>query len=371
MNLFGVPKSPGPDGRGFFSLRGQRLLGFLIGILVLSGCERATTTKLDPTPVTKASPPMAEDGPRTSLLWQNETTNTITLERTSAGIRVIPPWPGSEVWRGHSAFELYGREVCVRLDGGEVLVDSPVPDGTTLHYLAKNNDGRFAAATIDTPPVKLPTVRRPRLVVDKLRYVLMVLDGDTVVKTYAVGLGSQPVQRKICQDNMTTPEGVYSVYNLQPNATFYKAFDIDYPNEVDRLRYQIGQDKGLVGSDRGIGGEIQMHGRGSLGNWTFGCISLDDDDMDELFQHTELAAGMEIFICGSEIKLEDRPWLLHPPAEKVRHLQAALQKSGHYNGAVDGQLGPGTQESLGRYQAAKGLPLTCQLDSATREHFKL
>jgi hypothetical protein len=292
------------------------------------------------------------------------------LEAVAGGVRVTSPF-GGEVWRGHSPLELLGREVRVDLSGSGTILDQPVPDGTTLHYLARGRDGKFASATIQTPAVQLPAVARPRMVVDKSHYTLAVLDGDKVVKTYPIGLGSEPKKRKICQDNMSTPEGIYTIINLQPKATFFKAYDIDYPNQVDRLRYQIAQEKGLVPSDRDIGGEIQIHGRGHLGNWTFGCMSLDDEDMTELFARPELAAGTEVFICGSEIKPDDRPWLLQPPPDKVKAVQSALRKSGHYSGAIDGDLGPGTQMALGRYQLDHRLPLTCQLDLATREHFEL
>jgi hypothetical protein len=335
-----------------------------MALLTLPGCQRRGPSSTGPEPVP------ADLVGQTPLPHQRATA-AIKLESDQEGIRVTLPWTGGELWRGHSALEFFGREVRVPLATGGSIVDSPVPDGRTLHYLARREDGTLAAASIETPPVNLPTVHHPRLVVDKAHYTLSVLDSDTVVKRYRIALGGDPVKSKICQDNLTTPEGVYTVYNLQPEASFHRAYDIDYPNVVDQIRHRIGQEVGLVPSDRDTGGEIQIHGCGSAGNWTAGCIALDDADIDELFQHSELAAGLEVFICGSEIKLEDRPWLLHPPSEKVRLLQAALQKSGHYSGAVDGQLGPGTQESLGRYQAAKGLPLTCQLDSATREHFKL
>lgn len=316
--------------------------------------------------------PRAQTVPTPRPLRAEASDAKLELARQNDGILVKAPWPDAEIWRGHSALELYGREVRVQVKSdGAALRDHPVPDGRTLHYVAVSTNGDYAAATISTPKVKLGRVQRPRLVMDKLHYTLSVLDGDTTVKTYAAGLGSDPRKRKICQDNMTTPEGLYTIYNLQPEATFFKAYDLDYPNMIDRLRYQIGQETGLVPSDRGIGGEIQIHGRGSLGNWTFGCISLDDDDIAELFEHPDLGVGMELFICGTEIKLEDRPWLVAPPPEKVRTVQLALQRSGYYQGTADGLLGSQTQEALGRYQVAKKLPLTCQLDSATRAHFQL
>lgn len=298
-------------------------------------------------------------------------TATLKLRQTAKGVEVILPWKGGEVWRGHELLTFHARESRVQVPVGVTILDTPVPDGRPLYYLAQSPEGVLAAGQLETSPVPLPAVSQPRLVVDKLHYTLSVLDGDTVVKRYRVGLGGDPVKRKICQDNLTTPEGLFTIYNLQPQATFHKAYDVDYPTAVDQRRYRIGQAAGLVASDRPIGGEIQIHGCGSFGNWTAGCIALEDEDIDELFEHPELNVGMELFVCGSEIKPQDRPWLLEPPHDKVRTVQSRLRAAGLYAGAIDGQLGDGTQEALGRYQAAQGLPLTCQLDSATRAHFKL
>lgn len=42
----------------------------------------------------------------------------------------------------------------------------------------------------------------------------------------------------------------------------------------------------------------------------------------------------------------------------VSDVQSALAREGYYDGAIDGQLGPGTRQALRRYQADHGLPVT-------------
>lgn len=346
-------RSPGPLGRGFF------LSILTLGTLLSGGCQQRPPASVADE-VASATPSLSE-----------RATGKLTLRQTENGVAVGLPWQTGELWRSPEPLTFFPRESRVQLDVRSAsTLDTPVPDGRALYYLARNPEGVLAGGNIETRPVTLPKVRHPRLVMDKLHYTLSVVDGDKVVKRYRVGLGADPVKRKICQDNSTTPEGVFTIYNLQPEASFHKAYDVDYPSDIDQTRYLIGQQEGLVPSGRGIGGEIQIHGRGSFGNWTAGCMALDDEDIDELFQHSELAAGMELFICGSEIKLEDRPWLLHPDPKKVRAVQARLRDAGFYGGALDGQLGRASREALGRYQVEHKLPLTCQLDSATRAHFE-
>ena len=49
----------------------------------------------------------------------------------------------------------------------------------------------------------------------------------------------------------------------------------------------------------------------------------------------------------------------------VRSVQQALNDQGYSTGAVDGVMGPHTQAALRKFQSAKGLQATGQLDPAT------
>ena len=295
----------------------------------------------------------------------------LTARSTPGGVELRLPWPPQHLWRGHGEHGALFQPVEVPLGGDPkkaLVLDREVPDGTLLHYRAVSADGRQLTASFTSQPRVLPKLKSPRLMVDKRTYVLTVFDGDEVVKRYRIGLGADPSKRKICQDNQTTPEGLYTIINLQPQATFHRAYDLNYPNEVDRIRYTLGQQNGLIPAGRDIGGEIQIHGLGSAGNWTFGCVSLDNPELDEQFEQSALRTGTEVFLCGSEIRPGDRRWLRSPPRDKVAELQSRLQQRNFYRGAVDGSLGPATMEALGRYQLAEGLAPTCQLDESTRRH---
>jgi hypothetical protein len=54
-----------------------------------------------------------------------------------------------------------------------------------------------------------------------------------------------------------------------------------------------------------------------------------------------------------------------PPDEVVANVQSELQRLGYYSYAVDGILGPLTQEALNRYQRDHLLPITGAIDPAT------
>ncbi|MBI3926836.1 MAG: peptidoglycan-binding protein [Armatimonadetes bacterium] len=244
------------------------------------------------------------------------------------------------------------------------LTDSGVADGTAYYYGVLRGGKLVDEVRVDVPGRELPALAEPRLVVDKVEYTLTVLDGERVVKRYPIALGSEPGKRKLCRDNASTPEGFYTIMGLQPEATFHRAYDIDYPNDVDRVRYRFAQRHQKLG-DPGIGGEIQIHGRGIHSNWTFGCVALRDQDMDELFAHPEIDAGTEVLILGRDITAEDANAIRASRSpEAVEVIQRRLVAEG-FATPVDGTLGESTEEALGRYQLAHGLPVTCQLDSRT------
>ncbi|MCA9794130.1 MAG: L,D-transpeptidase family protein [Candidatus Eremiobacteraeota bacterium] len=242
------------------------------------------------------------------------------------------------------------------LEGDSPYLDQEVASGVTYQYSLVDGEQVLDSSLARVPPKKLPPLHHPRLVVDKVNYTLSVYDRDERVKRYPFVMGGKPRQRKLCRDNASTPEGIYTIYNLQPQATFYRAYDIDYPNPIDRFRYTFAQ-RHLELGDPGIGGEIQIHGCGLNGNWTAGCMALRDADMDELFAQPALAAGTRVWIVGREMTMADLEGLSqeHDP-EVVRRLQTSLGLK------PDGQMGQATREALGLYQHKQGWPVTCQLD---------
>lgn len=144
------------------------------------------------------------------------------------------------------------------------------------------------------------------LFVDKRHYVLEVNRGETCLKRYPIALGADGVKRKLHQDNRTTPEGSYRISSLKPQSQFHKAFGIDYPNAEDRRRYSRAREAGaLPAGNPDIGGAVQIHGGGSATNWTWGCMALENDDIDEIFAQKGIRAGTAVFIAGSEVKAQD------------------------------------------------------------------
>ena len=126
-------------------------------------------------------------------------------------------------------------------------------------------------------------------------------EGGTLIGRFAIGLGFSPEGDKVQEGDGRTPEGTYYVCSRNDKSNFYLSLGLSYPSVKDAER---GLADGLIDEDTAqgivqaiengerptwrsaLGGEIMIHGHGSASDWTAGCIAVDDDVMDILWQHT-------------------------------------------------------------------------------------
>ena len=126
--------------------------------------------------------------------------------------------------------------------------------------------------------------------IDKSEHTLELLAGGEVVRTYRVALGSGGEGPKRFEGDKTTPVGTYRVSGRIPHL-FHMFLVVSYPNDADRARYaQLKKVSGVVPAGAGVGNGIGIHGVDGAEyaglhkqrDWTFGCIALDDDEIDEV-----------------------------------------------------------------------------------------
>lgn len=249
------------------------------------------------------------------------------------------------------------------------FLDTGAPQGVQLSYQLKlvYADGRSVfseVAFINVPASVLPPMARPGLYIDKLSYTLLVLDGDRPLRRFPIALGADPVNRKLHLDRASTPEGVYRISGRQPKAEYYRAYDLNYPNEVDRVRYRMLADRGdLPNPVPDIGGEIQIHGEGIAGNWTWGCIAMRNEDMDLLFSRPELSNGVPVVIVGSELRPEDIECHQGLTEEQRQVYMEMLVDQG----IASGRSAKHWLYGLCKFQVANGLLVTGLYDRPTRK----
>jgi murein L,D-transpeptidase YafK len=149
----------------------------------------------------------------------------------------------------------------------------------------------------DAPFSPLPAgTKADLLVVNKGERQLLAYSRGTLLRSYRVSLGSDPVDTKIRQGDRKTPEGNYVIDGHNPGSSFHRALHVSYPSAADVGRAKAG------GYDPG--GEIMIHGiHNGLGwigkahlwlDWTTGCIAVTDAEIEELYRIVPNGTRIEI-----------------------------------------------------------------------------
>jgi len=136
-----------------------------------------------------------------------------------------------------------------------------------------------------------------RVVVEKSKRSMQLMQNGRVLKSYKVALGQDPVGHKVQQGDSRTPEGVYTVDFRRTVSRFNLALRVSYPNMQDRQ----------YAASRGVdpGGEIYIHGQPTGGvsptrlaqtgsDWTDGCIAVTNPEMQEIFALVKDGTTVEI-----------------------------------------------------------------------------
>lgn len=221
----------------------------------------------------------------------------------------------SELAFNREDFELSTRKV----RQAETLVGSAGADATKFlrAYLLKVPEWqRWAAEAVAWSEQQNATA----IVVDKMAYRCYVYVAGKKRAEYPIELGPRWLGHKRQKGDNATPEGHYYVIkkkNLR-YTTYYKALEINYPNEMDREQFLRAKARGELPRHAQIGGLIQIHGDGGKGmNWTSGCVALRNQDMDEVF---DLAGvGTRVTIVGA---------LKTPPALEQNSIISAQKLKG-------------------------------------------
>ena len=129
---------------------------------------------------------------------------------------------------------------------------------------------------------QLPVYSGPevtRIQVLKERREMQLWHHRSILRSYSVNLGFAPTGHKTQEGDGRTPEGGYRIDRRNPNSQFHLSLGISYPNAND-IAYARAN-----GVDPG--GDIFIHGTPQrwVGkpDWTWGCIAVSNDEMDEIF----------------------------------------------------------------------------------------
>lgn len=154
-----------------------------------------------------------------------------------------------------------------------------------------------------------PALRDPRFVIRKKARVLEVYNGRTLVKPYPVVIGFAPEGDKEREGDGKTPEGEFYVFTKNSKSRFHLSLGLSYPSIDDASRgFANGlitgaerneiinaiEDKKMPPQKTALGGEIYIHGGGVERDWTWGCVAMKNEDVEEIYNLAKV--GMKVII---------------------------------------------------------------------------
>lgn len=155
----------------------------------------------------------------------------------------------------------------------------------------------------------LPELQKPSILIKKKDRILEVYDGDQLIRSYRIALGSNPTGDKEIEGDGKTPEGDFYIFTKNADSKYYLSLGLSYPsvedaerglknglipqNEHDAILTAIA-DKKMPPQNTKLGGEIYIHGGGRLTDWTAGCIALPDAEIKVIFDAFPVGAPVSI-----------------------------------------------------------------------------
>ena len=129
------------------------------------------------------------------------------------------------------------------------------------------------------------------IVIDKTRYELSVFDSKGWLVTYPVVFGSSDLRDKLYEGDRKTPNGTFTIVEKKVHNKWDRFMALDYPTQESYQKFSERKQEGIIPSSAKIGGGIGIHGTwphedyqvDRFRNWTDGCISMRNKDVEELY----------------------------------------------------------------------------------------
>lgn len=140
------------------------------------------------------------------------------------------------------------------------------------------------------------------IVIDKTKYELSVFDEKGWLVTYPVVFGSSDLRDKLYAGDKKTPEGMFTIVEKKIHPKWDRFMMLSYPTKEDYEKFNERKSEGIIPADAKIGGGIGIHGTwphedfqiDRFRNWTDGCISMRNKDVEELYNM--ISVGTKVMI---------------------------------------------------------------------------
>ncbi len=147
-------------------------------------------------------------------------------------------------------------------------------------------------AVVKSAPVVKPANTPYYIIVDKSDNTLTVYDAEDWLIQYPCTFGSDDLGDKMMEGDRRTPEGRFYISTKYVHQKWSRFMMLDYPTKSDYDKFNQRKAKGIIPPSAKIGGAIGIHGTWphedwaveNLQSWTQGCVSMKNEDVEELYK---------------------------------------------------------------------------------------
>jgi lipoprotein-anchoring transpeptidase ErfK/SrfK len=140
------------------------------------------------------------------------------------------------------------------------------------------------------------------LVIDKSDYELNVYDDKGWFATYPVVFGNNSLADKKMEGDRCTPEGNFHIISKKIHDKWDRFMALDYPTKESYEKFRERKLNGEIPENARIGGGVGIHGTwphddyiiDRYKNWTMGCISMKNQDVEDLYSYLPVGARVTI-----------------------------------------------------------------------------
>jgi murein L,D-transpeptidase YafK len=177
-----------------------------------------------------------------------------------------------------------------------VLLGSGLLAVTTPHANHIPSSRTFKRQATESP------VGNISIVIDKSDYTLSVYDDKGWYATYPVVFGNNSLEDKKMEGDNNTPEGTFRIANKKVHEKWFRFMGLNYPTKASWDKFNRRKQLGEIPANASIGGGVGIHGTwphedfviDKYKNWTMGCISMKNSDVDEVYHFTPVGTQVTI-----------------------------------------------------------------------------
>jgi murein L,D-transpeptidase YafK len=172
----------------------------------------------------------------------------------------------------------------------------------THNLVNSSNHTKVFKSTTAKRSYKTMPIAPVRIVIDKSSYELYVYDQKGWFATYPVVFGNSSLDDKKMEGDRNTPEGSFKIANKRVHEKWDRYMGLDYPTAESLQKFRQRKMRGEIPANASPGGGVGIHGTwphddymiDRYQNWTNGCISLKNEDVEDLYSYVPVGTPVTI-----------------------------------------------------------------------------